>query len=721
MTRSDAVSAPLRHRERRDVPLNLITGRSPANCRPDADDADVADLAASIDAIGLLTPLFVSEVPGALLRFHVDAGGRRLAALRMLRDRGRLAADHKVPCDVLVADETTVREISVAENTIRKDLHPADQCAAFAAMIGTGASEDRIAADFGISVRQVRQRLKLTKLSPRVRALWRDGTLSLEVAQALTLAPSHEAQDAIVDGPDKWMLRNAGQVRLHLLSAAKAVRFDTPQALYVGLDAYVAAGGDVEENLFDEHPLIFDAALLDRLAREKMMREGAATLEATGYGFCMIEADVEDEWRWPRIEPDYLPAERGRLEAIAAEHDATFEDTDDAEARIAALDAEEESIEARAIDRACTPAMKAAAGIFLGLDGDGRLKVERGIKRPSSRPEADGTPGASHTPRPAAATADAPKAAKPADPIEAAGSGGGMIRTILETTIYKALAAIIGGRPDLALMVMVARYGGTWRPDWITEGFGLSPNDKPDGLLRRVCGESFERAIAHCADAPLADLSSAFATIVGSSIRLTPRALLGTLDPLMRALGRRGAALKPAFVAAMDYDAYFAAATRQACLAALEAMETPLVDRQAKKPALAALAGEAARANEWLPFPLAGWAAVEATSPEAPRAIERADAGTTLAEAMDDAIVGDEASKSALRLFLEDRCELVEGGKVKASVLYALYREADADPVSLIAFGAEIASLEIEKKRTAQGVFYLGIAVRRAGSRAADD
>ena len=57
------------------------------------------------------------------------AGGRRLAALKLLAKRKRIASDFPVPCHVVSPDEAA--EVSLAENIVRTPLHPADQFEAF--------------------------------------------------------------------------------------------------------------------------------------------------------------------------------------------------------------------------------------------------------------------------------------------------------------------------------------------------------------------------------------------------------------------------------------------------------------------------------------------------------------------------------------------------------------------------------------------------------------
>ena len=77
---------------------------------------------------------------------------------------GAVPADFKVPC--LVEEPAAAVETSLAENTIRAAMHPADEFVAMAALIDGGITIDAVATRFGASERHVRQRLRLGKLAP---------------------------------------------------------------------------------------------------------------------------------------------------------------------------------------------------------------------------------------------------------------------------------------------------------------------------------------------------------------------------------------------------------------------------------------------------------------------------------------------------------------------------------------------------------------------------
>jgi ParB family chromosome partitioning protein len=136
------------------VPLCKLR-KSPKNVRQiPRTKADIKALAASIAAVGMLQyPLVEPEVgqkgkPTG--NYLVNAGeGRRLAQLLRAKRR-EIKSDEPVRC--ILDTEHNATEISLAENAIRTDMHPADQYEAFAKLHNEdGMSAEDIAARFGVA------------------------------------------------------------------------------------------------------------------------------------------------------------------------------------------------------------------------------------------------------------------------------------------------------------------------------------------------------------------------------------------------------------------------------------------------------------------------------------------------------------------------------------------------------------------------------------------
>lgn len=368
------------------IPLNRLVP-SPANVRKTGTGIGVEELAASIAAHGLLQNLQVRPAKGG--KFGVVAGGRRLAALKLLAQRKQMPRSADIPCNVLDGEDDG--EISLAENTIRIPMHPADQFDAFKALADTGKGAEEIAGRFGCTAAVVRQRLKLAAVSPRLMELYREGDMNLDQLMAFTVSDDHEAQEAAwFDQPSHSHSPSA--IRRTLTAAQ--VEADDRLAIFVGVDAYVAAGGHLNRDLFqtDHQGYLTDPALLNRLAMEKLQSEAEA-LRAEGWAW--VEVMPELGWdtlrRFGRAEAQQLPlsdAEAEELDRLGGAYDALAEQHgDDPEPEIAQqLEAMSERIDALTTGNEVWAAEdKARSGVLVSIDHDGTLAIERGLIQPEDR------------------------------------------------------------------------------------------------------------------------------------------------------------------------------------------------------------------------------------------------------------------------------------------------------------------------------------------------
>ena len=264
------------------IALNRLV-QSKANVRRTGQTSGMEQLMASIAAHGLRQNLNVQPTTDG--RFEVIAGGRRLIALKKLARAGTIAADMPVPCLVL-AEGDNATEISLAENQLRVEMHPDDQCNAFADLVAGGLPVDDIAARFGVTPAVVRQRLKLAAVSPKLRALYRAGDTTLAHLMALTLTDDHAQQEAAFTAchyPDG--------IRRYLTQAG--MRADHRLVAFIGLDAYRAAGGELLDDLFNpEDSFVTDAALVERLAQAKL-EAVAADVQAEGWAWVSAELSFD--------------------------------------------------------------------------------------------------------------------------------------------------------------------------------------------------------------------------------------------------------------------------------------------------------------------------------------------------------------------------------------------------------------------------------------------
>lgn len=138
---------------------------------------DVTDLANSIKANGLLSPL--SVVPHGQ-RYRVIAGHRRLAACKQ-------AGTGAVPCFVLDLDPLQQLEAMVTENCQREQLTVLEEADAIQGMLDLGATPAGVAHRLGRSGDYVRDRVKAAGIDKEVRAT-RDDFSQLTIGQLVAIA-----------------------------------------------------------------------------------------------------------------------------------------------------------------------------------------------------------------------------------------------------------------------------------------------------------------------------------------------------------------------------------------------------------------------------------------------------------------------------------------------------------------------------------------------------
>ncbi len=286
------------------VPLSRLQ-LSPRNVRK-TGGATIEDLAASIAAHTLQQNLVVTRDAGDM--YAVEAGGRRLKALQLLASEGKMPNDWPVPCKVVSVEQAA--EISLAENQLREQMHPADQFTAIKALVDSGLDEAEVAARFGVTRLFVRQRMKLAKVSPKIIADYRAGKTTLEIVEACALTDDISRQERAYKSNGRW----ANGIRRDLTKGE--IESTDPRAKFIGLEAYEAAGGPTHKDLFDEDGTCYlrDAALLDRLVAEKLDAE-AEKLRAEGWGWVEAAPDI-DVWRYQQKEAKGDKAKCGALVTI---------------------------------------------------------------------------------------------------------------------------------------------------------------------------------------------------------------------------------------------------------------------------------------------------------------------------------------------------------------------------------------------------------------------
>jgi ParB family chromosome partitioning protein len=265
------------------IPFAKLRG-SDANVRKSSTyaAAGIAALAASIAGHGLLQPLIVSPSRGRKSLFDVHAGGRRLAALALLVEAGKLGKDHPVEVRLCEDEDAAARELSLAENLLHEPMTAAEECTAYRDIIAEGASAEDVARRFGVTVRHVHGRMRLADLAEPIFAALAEGTITLDVAMAYGATSDRAAQlSAWERYSDSWAADNPQAIRRAIAETGLSGR--DPLALLVGESEYQAAGGRIERDLFaaEGEGTWIDADIARDLAMKKLTFEAEVAQLAT--------------------------------------------------------------------------------------------------------------------------------------------------------------------------------------------------------------------------------------------------------------------------------------------------------------------------------------------------------------------------------------------------------------------------------------------------------
>jgi ParB family chromosome partitioning protein len=445
----------------RDIPFNKLV-LSQANVRRVKAGVSIEELAEDIARRTLLQGLSVRAVVDAdgneTGMFEVPAGGRRFRALELLVKQKRLAKTAPVPC--VVREGGLAEEDSLAENVQRVALHPLDQFRAFLALREKGLGDEDIAARFFVNTSVVKQRLRLAAVSPKLLDIYAEDGMTLEQLMAFTVTADHARQEQVWDSVFRSYSKEPYLIRRQL--AEGAVRAADRRALFVGTAAYEAAGGAVMRDLFqqDDGGWLQDPGLLDRLVSEKLLAE-AENLRAEGWKWIAIATDFpyghtaglrrlvgETEEITAEETADY-EALRAEYEALEAQYSGPEDLPEDVDQRLGEIESAMSAFENRPVR--FDPAEIARAGIFVSIDSDGSLRIERGFVRPEDeatiKPVSSGTddtpePVTPHMPvqRAVITVGSAPVSAEPEPPEEDDTLRPLSDRLVTELTAHRTLA-----------------------------------------------------------------------------------------------------------------------------------------------------------------------------------------------------------------------------------------------------------------------------------------
>ncbi|MGU1970711.1 ParB/RepB/Spo0J family partition protein [Pseudomonas aeruginosa] len=542
------------------VPLSRLVSRPTGRNVRKTPRMSIPELAASIQRVGLLQNLIVTATTDGE-RYEVVAGGRRLAALKLLAKKRRISKEWEVPC-LLVADGTA-RTASLTENVQREAMHPADQFEAFAALVAEGRPIEDIAADFSVTPLVVQRRLKLANVSPRLLADYRAEAVSLDQLMALTITDDHAAQEAAFYDAPTWQ-RSPHNLR-DRLTEREIDAHRHPLVRFVGLDAYEAAGGGTRRDLFaeaDSGVYLTDATLLERMAQDKLASL-AAEVKAEGWAWVdatpgTTHADLQAFQRAPRQRrsPNKREAQRieklqTKMQALAEAVDAALDADDEEKADALQEEGEHLGEQLQALEDGLQDygeAVKAAAGAIVTIDRNGEAVIHRGLLREAEAKalrtlerlrQGFGSEGEAGNDDTGEETDDAPKPAAMSDRLAQRLSAHRTAALQIEVARHPqaALAALVHG------MVQTVLQGSYYGHD-LPLGVKLTQQDRLEGMapdwpespaavalreLQQVAGEALPQDSAELFAALLAksqnELVRLLAVCVASTVDVvTPRA-----------------------------------------------------------------------------------------------------------------------------------------------------------------------------------------------------
>lgn len=226
------------------LPLcQLVIGKDNPRANSEEDE-DIAVLATSIAAIGLVQPIIVIKRSG---KYAILDGRRRFLAMKRLEAEGGLSSDFTVPA-MQVSQKH--KAAGLVANIQRRAMTPVETFSAVSALSKSIKSADKIASVLGLEARTVRQYQALGGLPAEFLEALEAGHIGFDMAKALCRVddPNRRRQfieQALAGELRAWQLTQILKSEKH--------RSDEHIAQFVTEAGYVEAGGKVEGDLFDDY------------------------------------------------------------------------------------------------------------------------------------------------------------------------------------------------------------------------------------------------------------------------------------------------------------------------------------------------------------------------------------------------------------------------------------------------------------------------------------
>lgn len=171
--------------EVRTIPIKNVIP-NPNQPRRDFDKAALQDLAISIMEYGLMQPISVRQK--GPFDYELIAGERRLTACKSL-------GMTYIPAIVMRANDTDSAILALVENIQRENLNYIEEAEAFCTLITEhGLTQEELADKLGKGQSTIANKIRILRLSPKVREILTENSLTERHARALLRLPEERQQ-----------------------------------------------------------------------------------------------------------------------------------------------------------------------------------------------------------------------------------------------------------------------------------------------------------------------------------------------------------------------------------------------------------------------------------------------------------------------------------------------------------------------------------------------
>lgn len=165
-----------------EISINAISP-NPYQARTVWDQQDLADLAESIKANGVIQPIIVRRADSG---YQLIAGERRFRA-------AQLASMTTIPAVVRTASDEQLLELALVENIHRIDLNPIERAKAYRNYLNTfSLTQAEAAQQLGENRSVIANYLRLLDLPDKIKQMLIEGQLNMGHARAILALPTDE-------------------------------------------------------------------------------------------------------------------------------------------------------------------------------------------------------------------------------------------------------------------------------------------------------------------------------------------------------------------------------------------------------------------------------------------------------------------------------------------------------------------------------------------------